>query len=915
MDREIGTAERKGSTAAAGAREAAAWHALGREEVACELGVSVDGIDDREAALRMQRFGPNRIDPPPPPSRWRIFLRQFQSPLIYVLVGAAVLAVGMNEILDAAFIAAVLLINAVIGFANEVRAEREMRALGGLVRTRARVHRGTRTLDLDAEEIVPGDLVLLESGARVPADLRLVASYGLRVDESLLTGESVPVEKDAEAVHPPETELAERRNMGFAGTLVASGRGMGLVVATATRTEVGAIAGQVGELVRELPPLLQRMEIFAHRLGLASIGLAAVVVAIGWLQGQPIVDLLFGAVALVVSAIPEGLPIALTVALAVAVARMAERRVVVRHLPAVEALGSCGVIATDKTGTLTRNELTVEHITCGDVDYTLPGVGYAPDGEIHRRGRPLSIAEHPRLFRLLRAGCLTNEGSLARREDGAWEWSGDPTDVALLSAAIKASLDPTVLCEDHETLASIPFEPELRYSASYHARDGAGLVCAKGAPERILDLCRYELREDGTSGPLDRDRALRSVERWMREGYRVLALADAETPCAVPRGSRAPEPSDLVFLGLVAMTDPPREGVREAIERCRRAGIHVAMVTGDHATTALAIAERIGLAAREERVLTGPEIAALSDDDLVQQIGDVSVIARATPFDKLRAVRAWRRRGAFVTVTGDGVNDAPALRQANLGVAMGRGGTDVAREAADLVITDDDFSTIVAGVEEGRFAYDNVRKVTHLLVSTGLGEVLAVLGALALGLPFPFTAVQLLWLNLVTNGIQGVALAFEPGEPGALDRPPRPPAQGIFDRSMLERTLLAGIVFGIVSVVCWTAWMEAGMSLGDARNQMVQLFVLFEIFHIGNARSETRSLFALSPLRNPMLFVGTLGAVGLHVAALLTPVGQKILGLAMPTIDEIVLLAALGLSVVVAMELYKAFRYWRPLPS
>ncbi len=881
--------------------------------MAARLGVGMAGLDPAEAGERLARFGPNRLDPPPPPSRWLILLRQFRSPLIYVLLAAAAIALLLGHVEDAGFIAAVLGINALIGFVNEYRAAREMQALSRLVRTRARVRRGARVLDVDAESLVPGDLMLMESGARLGADVRLLESHALRIDESLLTGESVPVDKEADVLLGEEVPLAERRNLAFAGSLVASGRGFGLVVATARATQVGAIAGELAGIPREPPPLIRRMERFARVIGASVVLLGVLLVALGVLRGQPFGELLLGAVALAVSAIPEGLPIALTVALAVAVSRMARRRVVVRQLPAVEALGSCGVIATDKTGTLTRNELTVERVVAGALVGQVTGSGYAPQGALLRQRKPLLAPEHPRLFRLLRAACLANEASLARRsdegEEPAWEWSGDPTDVALLSLGIKAGLDPVLLQQAHQPLAVLPFEPERRYAASYHDDEGQMLVCVKGAPERVLEMCRGEPEgEAGASVPLDRPRAHHAVESLMRDGYRVLAIADARLPEPLEEGVPAPEPADLAFLGLVAMTDPPRSGVPEALATCRRAGVHVLMVTGDHATTASAIASRIGLAEPGASSLTGAEIAALGDDALAERIADCAVVARATPTDKLRVVRAWQQRGALVAVTGDGVNDAPALRQADLGVAMGLAGTDVAREAADLVITDDDFSSIVAGVEEGRVAYDNVRKATYLLVSTGAGEVVLVTLALALGLPIPLTAVQLLWLNLVTNGIQDVALAFEPGEPDVLRRPPRPPRERIFDRVMVERTLLAGAVFGGIGLAAWATWLGQGRPVPEARNLLVQLFVLFEIFHIGNSRSERISLFRLSPLRNPVLLLGTGAALSIHALALYTPFFQELLGIAPLRPDQWLELAAMAATIVVVMELHK---WWR----
>ncbi|MAE96334.1 MAG: ATPase [Deltaproteobacteria bacterium] len=893
-----------------------AWHSGRPDDVAAALGSSLAGLSDAEASERLGHFGPNRLDPPKPPSGWEIALRQFGSPLIYVLMAAAAIALALGELTDAGFIAAVLVLNAGIGFAQEYRAEQAVHALFQLIRTQARVRRGGRTIDIDGEAVVPGDLLLVESGARVSADVRLVSSQGLRVDESLLTGESVPVDKDEDRVLSPEVPLADRRNMLFAGSMVASGRGFGLVVATARATEVGSIAESLAQIRREPPPLLRRMERFARVIGAAAVALAVVLVGVGLLRGQSLADLLLGAIALAVSAVPEGLPIALTVALAVAVSRMTRRRVVVRRLPAVEALGSCGVIATDKTGTLTHNELTVERVVLPGLRCEVTGSGYEPHGEIQANGRPLLLEEQPDLYRLLRAGCLANEASLSCRadEDDGWEWSGDPTDVALLSLGLKGSLDPVPLRTIHDPVAALPFEPERRYAASYH-RDGTtgGLVCVKGAPEEVLAMCASELDEAGVVHPLDLAAAEREVDGLMREGYRVLAVADRVGAEALARGQAPPAPRDLTFLGLLAMTDPPREAVPDAVAACRRAGIHVVMVTGDHATTAAAIAERIGLGSSSTPALTGATIDAIDEETLAERVGGCSVVARATPRDKLRVVRAFQARGELVAVTGDGVNDAPALRQADLGVAMGRSGTDVAREAAELILTDDDFSSIVGGVEEGRIAYDNVRKVTYLLVSTGAGEVLMVTAALVLGLPIPLTAVQLLWLNLVTNGIQDVALAFEAGEPGVLDRPPRPARERIFDRLMIERTLLAGGVFGGIGLAAWLFWMRQGVPVEEARNLMVQLFVLFEIFHIGNSRSERVSLFRMSPMRNPVLFMGTLGALGVHFAALYSPFTQRVLGLAPLDLGAWLSLATWAATIVVVMELHKAWRRWRPL--
>lgn len=895
------------------------WHETPLSGVWRRAAATSAGLTAAEAAARLQRDGPNRTPTPAPPSALQVALRQLASPLIYVLAIGFVLSLVLGDLADAAFVFAVIVLDAAIGFVNERRADREMRGLLALERGRARARRDGLVREIDAEALVAGDLVLLETGERVPADLRLVESLALRIDESLLTGESLPVEKDARALLPRTTPVAERTNLAFAGTHVVAGRATGVVVATGLRTQFGEIAAALALAGRRTAPLTARMERFARTLGTLAIGAGLLVVALGLARGQPASEILIGAVALAVSAVPEGLPAAVTIALALAASRMARRRVLARNLPAVEALGSCGVIATDKTGTLTHNELTVEGIACAGERYVATGAGYAPEGRLARAPGGLEpggdlgatiAAEGSALARLLRASVLANEATLARDAAGAWRWSGDPTDVALLAVARKAGADPEAWRARHPLASAIPFEPERRYAASFHAAPQGGLVCVKGAPERVLALCTAALGPGSTEAAIDSGVILADAEAMMRAGYRVIAVADAITDTG---GGRLPGPDGtlppLTWLGLVAMTDPPRDGVADAVAACRGAGIRVVMVTGDHPVTALAIARRVGIVATDagpETVVTGEALSARDEAALRECVPQYRVVARATPADKLRLVAAWQSHGTYVAVTGDGVNDAPALRRANLGVAMGRAGTDVAKEAADLILTDDDFTSIVAGIEEGRAAYANVRKVTNLLVSTGIGEVITVAGALALGLPAPFTAVQLLWLNLVTNGVQDVALAFEPPEPGGLSQPPRPPGESLFDQRLRARTLLAGGTMAAIGLVAWSALLAWTQDVAAARGWMVQLFVAFEVLQIGNVRSETRSAFSLSPFSNRFLLFGTAGALAIHALACVLPPLRALLGVRLPTLGEAACLLAAALPVVAALELYKA---------
>jgi magnesium-transporting ATPase (P-type) len=615
---------------------------------------------------------------------------------------------------------------------------------------------------------------------------------------------------------------------------------------------------------------------------------------------------LFG-VALAVSAIPEGLPVALTVALAIATTRMARRGVIVRRLAAVEGLGSCTLIASDKTGTLTCNELTVREVRLPDgTRFEVTGEGFVPRGEVRLDGKAAS-GDHGELAALARAAVLCNEGDLHQCE-GTWVWRGDPTDLALLSLGHKLGWVREVALGRHPQVNEIPFEPERRFAATYHRADDAVRIFVKGAPERVLTMCAWP--EHGDRGP--EVQAL--AESMAEQGFRVLALAEGTAPADLDPEQIPAEPSGLTFLGLVGMIDPLRPGVREAVAACHEAGITVCMITGDHPVTALAIARDLGFASRPDQVVTGRELESQSPDEIQQTVQKVRVFARTTPRQKLQLVEAARQAGHFVAVTGDGVNDAPALRAANIGVAMGRSGTDVAREAAELVITDDNFATIVSGVEEGRVAYDNVRKVIYLLVSTGAAEVILLTLAVATGWPdtdagfavLPLLPVQLLWLNLVTNGIQDVALAFEPNEGDVLRRKPRPPHERIFNRLMIERTVVAAVVMAAVgfAAFCWMIEV-AGMSEDSARNALLLLMVLFENIHIGNCRSETRSAFFLSPLRSPILLGGAIIAFLVHVAAMHWPLTQRLLKTEPVSLTTWAALLALALTIFVAMEVHK----------
>ncbi|MGB2985760.1 MAG: HAD-IC family P-type ATPase [Phycisphaerae bacterium] len=879
-----------------------AWHAFDAAQTHQALSAAETGLSSEEAEARLKKHGPNRLPEQPAPTLWGILLRQFHSPLIYILGIAAVVSIAIGDVKDAGFIAAVLVLNAVIGGYQEWRAEKSSRALQKFLKIRASVVRDGEVREIEAEQVVPGDLVWVESGNRVPADLRLVSTHGLEVNESLLTGESLAVFKDPAWAGEASTPLADRRNMAYAGSVVVRGRGRGLAIATGAATSVGQVAQDVMNTSGGKPPLVERMERFSRAVAAAVLVAAFVVALVGiFVHGHTAMQMFMFGVALAVSAIPEGLPIAMTVALAIGTSRMARRGVIVRRLAAVEGLGSCTLIASDKTGTLTCNELTVREVRLPNGDtFEVTGQGFAPEGQVLFRGEPIEPGSQ--FDDLARVAVLCNEADLHRSEE-AWVWRGDPTDVALLSMARKLGWNRPESLGSQPQVNEIPFEPEHQFAASYHGGDGTYQVFVKGAPERVLAMCNDE------HGPIKRQEWQDMAESMARRGYRVLALAQGDAPDSVVSSSAPSEPSGLSFLGFVGMIDPLRPGVREAVAACHDAGVSVAMITGDHPVTALAIARDLGLATEPGQVVTGPELVGKSAEDLRETVERGRVFARVTPRQKLELVDAARHAGHYVAVTGDGVNDAPALRAANIGVAMGKSGTDVAREAAELVISDDNFATVVAGVEEGRIAYDNVRKVIYLLISTGAAEVVLVALAVATGMPLPLLPVQLLWLNLVTNGIQDVALAFEPSEGGVLRRKPRPPREPIFNRLMIERTIIGAIVMGCVAFSVFGWLLSAGWSEASARNGVLLLMVLFEIVHIGNCRSETKSAFWLSPLRNPILVAGSTLAMLIHVAMMYLPVGHALLEV--EPVRPAVWLALLGsaLTVIVAIEIHKLV--WR----
>ncbi len=837
----------------------AAHHGLPAHEVVLLLETDPHrGLSDGEAAERLQRFGPNALPLAKRGGLLLRILRQFHHPLIYVLLVAGAITAGLQEYIDSSVIFGAVVLNAIVGFIQESKAESALEGLRSMVRTQATVIRDGHEHTVASEDLVTGDLVLLESGDKVPADLRLVRATELHLNESALTGESAAVHKSV-AVLPEATPVADRLNMVYSGTLVTAGRGAGIAVATGAETELGEIHRLVGAAETLMTPLTAKLAWFSKVLTIAILGLAAVTFAVGLLRLQDAVETFTAAIALAVGAIPEGLPAAVTIILAIGVARMARRRAVVRHLPTVETLGSTTVICTDKTGTLTENQMTVEVIWTPDDVVEVTGTGYAPDGILQDcDGAPMSMDANAALRWSLIAGASCNDAALTH-DDARWDIVGDPTEGAMLVVASKAGLDLGRLASGMPREAAIPFSSERQYMATLH-RDGADrVVLAKGAVERVLELCSSQMGADGALRPLEPGAVVDAAEMLTARGLRVLATAVrvGGSPLELNEDTL---PGDLAFTGLHAMVDPPRGAARCAVAACHTAGIDVKMITGDHAGTATAIAAQVGLlddgGPGPGAVLTGPDLAALDAEDYSDAVDQATLFARVSPEQKLRLVQALQARGHVVAMTGDGVNDAPALRQASVGVAMGRSGTEVAKDAADMVLTDDDFATIEAAVEEGRGVFDNLTKFITWTLPTNIGEGLVILAAIAFGTALPILPTQILWINMTTAIALGLMLAFEPKEAAIMSRPPRDPDQPLLTRTLVGRILLVSTL--LVASAWWLFEWEVGKgaSVEAARTAALNLFVVVEAFYLFSCRSLTRSAWRIGFWSNRWIIFG-----------------------------------------------------------
>ena len=888
---------------------AAEHHSAAVDDVVSVLGTDQRrGLDETVAAQRLERDGPNMLPRVQGDSLVRRVLLQFHNPLIYVLLASTVITFVLHEYVDSSVILAVVLLNALVGFIQESKALAALEGLRSMAHGRARVVRGGLGRTISSEELVCGDLVALEPGEKVPADLRLVEAAELLVDESSLTGESASVLKE-DSVLTAATRVADQHNMLFAGTLVRSGTGRGIVVATAGRTELGRIHRLVSGATVLATPLTSKLARFSTRLSIAIIGLAAAAFAVGVLRGESAPDMFTAVVALAVGAIPEGLPAAVTITLAIGVKRMVSRRAVVRHLPAVETLGSTTVICTDKTGTLTTNEMTVRDIWTPDGLFEVTGRGYDPAGQVRQHGVQVDVADHAALQWCLTTGSMCNDASVSH--DGAlWTISGDPTEAAMKVVALKA--DQALVEESYERVDTIPFDSERQYMATLHRHPGDGhqVALVKGAAERVADLCSGWMRADGTVETMDHAVVMAAVDALAAQGLRVLATAvaaQAEPAGFTDEGLRG----HLALCGLQAMLDPARPAATSAIAACHSAGIEIKMITGDHAHTAAAIAEELGVdhrPANAHRVITGAELTAMSESDYRDAVSATSVFARVSPEEKLRLVESLQARGHVVAMTGDGVNDAPALRKADIGIAMGRGGTDVAKDAADMILVDDDFATIEAAVEEGRGVFDNLTKFIVWTLPTNMGEGLVILVAIVLGTALPILPTQILWINMTTAVVLGLMLAFEPHEPGVMDRPPRAPDRPLLTGKLVWRTFLLSSLLVAGAWWIFVSEQERGASLEQARTAAVNLFVAVEIVYLYSCRSLTGASWRLGLFSNRWVIGGVLVQLCAQAAFTYLPFMHTIFGTAAMEAEAWyrILGAATVVAVVIAVDKHLA---------
>ena len=887
---------------------AARYHAQPAGDALDTLDTTPAGLSTEEATRRLSEHGPNRLPEPPKRSPVLRFLAHFHNVLIYVLLGAAVVTAALQHWIDTGVILAVVIVNAVIGYIQEGRAEQAMAAIRGMLAPHSAVLRDGKRVSVDAAELVPGDIVLVEAGDRVPADLRLIEARGLKAEEAILTGESVPVDKGIRPVDE-DADLGDRTPMLFSGTLVAAGTGRGLVTATGGHTQIGRISGMLAEVETLTTPLVAQMDRFARWLTVFILMLAAVLLSYGCFVGHlPFSDLFMAVVGLSVAAIPEGLPAVLTITLAVGVQAMARRNAIVRRLPAIETLGSVSVICSDKTGTLTRNEMTVASLAAAEHVYSVSGNGYAPEGAVRWREAVAHPEDHAVLMEFARTAALCNDSVLhARGED--WHVEGDPMEGALLALAGKITGDGAEPFQSWCRDDAIPFDAAHRYMAVlHHGEEGAARIHVKGAPEAVLALCRDQRAAGGGTEPLDPGYWHEMVDTLAAEGQRVIAVAVRMVPGGHAALSATDLDGTLTLIGLIGLIDPPRAEAIAAVAECHAAGIRVKMITGDHAATARAIAGMIGLE-NHERVLTGSDVEAMDDAALADAVVETDIFARTSPAHKLRLVTALQSHGLTIAMTGDGVNDAPALKRADAGIAMGLKGSEAAKEAAEFVLADDNFASIAAAVREGRTVYDNIKKVISWTLPTNAGEAMTIIVALFAGMALPITAVQILWVNLITAVTLGIALAFEPSESGTMRRPPRPRDEPLLTGELVWHIVLVSTLFLTAVFGMYFYAIDKGYDQALAQTLAMNMLVVLEIFHLFFIRNIHGTSLTWAAVRGTRIVWACVVAVtAAQFAITYVPPLQRVFGTQAVTLADGLLIVGVGAVFFALIETEKQMR-------
>ena len=885
------------------------WHALTADEAITQLETTRDGLSQEQVSQRLSSYGPNKLPEAPQASTLARFLKQFANLLVIVLMVAGILTAFLQYWIDTAVIFAVVIVNALIGVVQEGKAEKAMDSIRQMLALKAAVIRNGKRRTVAGEELVPGDVVLLEAGDKVPADIRLLSSHSLAIQESMITGESLPVEKGTSKVEEGAA-LGDRQCMAFSGTNVTAGQATGVVVATGAHTEIGRIGGMLSGVQKLTTPLVEQMDVLAKWITGFILTVAVILLLVGTLVlNQPFTELFLAVVGLSVAAIPEGLPAVLTITLAVGVQAMAKRSAIVRVLPAIETLGSVSVICSDKTGTFTRNEMMVVSVQTAANDYDVDGEGYAPIGDVLFNDKPVHTAEQPLLQEVARACALCNDAEIHHRDDN-WSFEGDPMEAALVSFASKATFDEG---EDFKArwrrTDVLPFDSTSQYMATLnHDHNGHGIILVKGAPEVVLKLCRVQQTAQGEEQSIDLTAWLDKAEALARKGQRVLAVAARSVPVDHTVLSATDLQDSLCLLGLVGLIDPPRQEAISAVQTCLNAKIQVKMITGDHAVTAQAIGKQLGLT-HTDKVLTGTELDALSDEQLKEAVQHTDVFARTTPEHKLRLVMALQSLGLTVSMTGDGVNDAPSLKRADAGVAMGLKGSEAAKEAAEVVLADDNFASIAAAVEQGRTVYANIKKVVSWTLPTNAGEALTIIVALLAGLPYPITPVQILWVNMITAVTLGMALAFEPTDAATMKKPPRPRGQALIQPALVWQIMLVGTLFFLAVFGIYQYAIKAGHDVEYARTLAMNMLVGLEIFYLFFVRTMNLRSISLAGVKGTKVVWSAVGVVVVaQLAISYIPVLQTVFGTHSPTLVDNLVIVLTGFALLIVLEIEKVVR-------